>query len=205
MRRLQDAARDTRWEAFIAVALWLGPRRGETIALDWNAYDEPEQVLSVHCAISQTRRHGLRKKGTKTGIMRSIPVPARVARALAGQKSLQAADELAAPHGAYSNLEHAIFTDEIGRRYTPMAATNAFQRFARKAELSTTRLHDLRHTAATQLLRAGVPVSIVAELMGHSIKTLLRIYAHAIPDANREKRVAIEKLSARIEAAITDN
>jgi hypothetical protein len=38
--------------------------------------------------------------------------------------------------------------------------------------------------------------------MGHTIETLLRTYAHARPDAQREKRAAIERLSARLEAAI---
>jgi len=202
VRRLQNVTSGTRWEAFVTLALWLGPRRGETIALDWTAYDEDAQVLSVHCAIAQTRKHGVRRKETKTGVARSIPIPAHVAKALARQKALQAADELAAPHNAYRNLEGAIFTDEIGRRYTPMAATKAFQRLARKAELSTTRLHDLRHHAATSLLRAGTPPALVAENMGHKLETLLRTYAHAIPNAQSEKREALERLSAQLEAVI---
>lgn len=52
VRRLQDVITSTRWEVFITLALWLGPRRGENIALDWPAYDEGAQVLSVHCAIA---------------------------------------------------------------------------------------------------------------------------------------------------------
>jgi integrase len=179
--------------------LWLGPRRGETIALDWSAYEESAQVVSVHCAVIQTCK-GVRRKETKTGLIREIPVPPKVARALTRQHALQSADELAAPHGAYRNID-AIFTDELGRRYTPMAATNAFQRLARKAKLSTTRLHDLRHHAASELLAAGVDPALVAAIMGHSIETLLRNYAHVRPDAQREKRAAIEKLSARLEAA----
>lgn len=53
----------------------------------------------------------------------------------------------------------------------------------------------------TSLLRAGTPPFLVAEIMGHSIETLLRTYAHARPDAQREKRLAINKLSARLAAA----
>lgn len=202
VRRLQHVASGTRWDAFVTLALWLGPRRGETIALDWTAYDEGAQTLSVHCAIAQTRKYGVRRKETKTGVARSIPIPKHVAKVLVRQKALQAADELAAPHNAYRNLEGAIFTDEIGRRYTPMAATNAFQRLARKAKLSTTRLHDLRHHAATSLLRAGTPPSLVAEIMGHKLETLLRTYTHEIPDAQREKREALKRLSAQLETVI---
>lgn len=85
-----------------------------------------------------------------------------------------------------------------------MAATDAFQRLARKAPLSTTRLHDLRHHAASELLAAGVDPVLVAYLMGHSVETLLRIYAHVRPDAQREKRAAIERLSARLDATLND-
>lgn len=202
VRRLLDAARGTRWEAFVTIALYAGLRRGELIALDWIAYNEKTGELSVHCAMSQTKQHGIRKKGTKTGKTRVWPIEegSALAKALARQRALQASDELAAPHGAYRNVEGAIFTDELGRRYTPMAATDAFLRLARKAKLSTTRLHDLRHHAASQLLAAGVGVVLVAYLMGHSVQTLVRIYAHIQPDAQREKQIAIERLSARIDA-----
>jgi integrase len=70
-----------------------------------------------------------------------------------------------------------------------------------KAKLSTTRLHDLRHHAATSLLRNGIPPAIVAEIMGHKVETLLRTYAQ-IPDAQAEKREALERLSAQLKAAI---
>lgn len=86
-----------------------------------------------------------------------------------------------------------------------MAATNAFQRLARKAKLSTTRLHYLRHHAATSLLRAGTAPSLVAEIMGHKLETLLGTYTREIPDAQREKREALERLSAQLETAINVN
>lgn len=38
--------------------------------------------------------------------------------------------------------------------------------------------------------------------MGHKLETLLRTYAHEIPKAQREKREALERLSAQLEAAI---
>lgn len=38
--------------------------------------------------------------------------------------------------------------------------------------------------------------------MGHKLETLLRTYAHEIPNAQREKREALERLSAQLEAAI---
>ncbi|MFY9663982.1 MAG: tyrosine-type recombinase/integrase [Candidatus Cybelea sp.] len=103
VKRILACARGTRWDAFVTVALHAGFRRGELLALDWSAYDEDGRSLSVHCAMSQTKQHGVRKKGTKTGKTRQMPIEDVVVKALARHRALQAADELAAPHGAYSN------------------------------------------------------------------------------------------------------
>jgi integrase len=46
----------------------------------------------------------------------------------------------------------------------------------------TIRLHDLRHTDATLLLAAGIPVKVVSERLGHASATItLGIYAHVMP------------------------
>jgi integrase len=44
------------------------------------------------------------------------------------------------------------------------------------------RVRDLRHTHATILLGAGVPVKVVSERLGHATVTItLGIYAHVMP------------------------
>ncbi len=45
------------------------------------------------------------------------------------------------------------------------------------------RLHDLRHTCATLLLKQGVHVKYVQELLGHAdISLTLNVYSHVLPD-----------------------
>ena len=47
--------------------------------------------------------------------------------------------------------------------------------------LPSARHHDLRHVHATTLLRAGVPVHVVAARLGHGDPSItLRVYAHVI-------------------------
>jgi integrase len=44
------------------------------------------------------------------------------------------------------------------------------------------RLHDLRHTHATILLKAGVPVKVVSERLGHSSPAFtMTVYQHVLP------------------------
>jgi len=54
-------------------------------------------------------------------------------------------------------------------------------------EIAKARFHDLRHTHATELLRAGVHIKVVAERLGDSETTVMKIYSHVLPDM-RETR-----------------
>ena len=61
-----------------------------------------------------------------------------------------------------------MFTDELGAPLSPMALTNAFSYVATKAGLPTTRMHNLRHTAATLILSAGGNPASASQILGHS-------------------------------------
>jgi integrase len=66
-----------------------------------------------------------------------------------------------------------------------------------KPVLPPMRLHDLRHVHATLLLKAGVPVHVVAARLGHADPAItLRVYAHVLRDQ------AVEV--AQIFAAVVD-
>jgi site-specific recombinase XerD len=53
------------------------------------------------------------------------------------------------------------------------------------------RFHDLRHAAATNLLRAGVPLQHVSRLIRHSsIRTTVDIYGHL---TNEDLRLSLER------------
>jgi integrase len=67
----------------------------------------------------------------------------------------------------------------------PIQGTNLnriFHKALRDAGLPKIRIHDLRHTAATQLLERGVHPKVVQEMLGHSTITItLDTYSHVIP------------------------
>ena len=55
--------------------------------------------------------------------------------------------------------------------------------------------HDLRHHHASVLLSAGVSPAMVAERLGHDVKTLLNTYAHVIrADEDRVRAIVDESL-----------
>ena len=62
---------------------------------------------------------------------------------------------------------------------------NAFWRLTRAADLPTIRLHDLRHSFASQLVMLGVPLIAVQEYLGHSSLEMTMRYAHLSPVAKQ--------------------
>lgn len=70
-------------------------------------------------------------------------------------------------------------------QYSPHNLSVQFTRFRRKAGVGG-RLHDLRHTFGSGLVRAGVPLPVVKDLMGHSRIETTMIYVHVTPDQYRK-------------------
>ncbi len=87
-----------------------------------------------------------------------------------------------------------IFGNEDGKHLHPERFSRTFvekQAQFRRANvgvgLPSIHLHDLRHTHATLLLKAGVPVKVVSERLGHANVTItLEIYAHVMPGMQAE-------------------
>ncbi|MBA7690344.1 Tyrosine recombinase XerC [subsurface metagenome] len=72
-----------------------------------------------------------------------------------------------------------VFAHPDGSPLDPGTVTHTFTKVIAKAGLPHLRFHDLRHTHATLMLKAGVHPKIVQERLGHgSIAVTLDIYSH---------------------------
>ena len=65
----------------------------------------------------------------------------------------------------------------------------------REAGIEDVRLHDLRHTYGSRAVMEGVPLPVVAQLLGHSQVTMTLRYAHT---CDREIESAAERIGAKI-------
>lgn len=63
------------------------------------------------------------------------------------------------------------------------------------------RIHDLRHTVATTLAKAGTPESTMLALLGHMSRAMLEHYSHVRLAA---KRVAVEALTTRVVGPVSE-
>ena len=85
-----------------------------------------------------------------------------------------------------------VFPSARADRPEPLHAIDGFwSRIRAEADLRDVRLHDLRHTYASQALLRGVPLPVVARLLGHKQPRMTLRYAHV---GDREIESAAERI-----------
>jgi hypothetical protein len=81
-----------------------------------------------------------------------------------------------------------MYSDKLAKRFKAILGQNG---------LPIIRLYDLRHTAATLALSAGVPPKVVAEQLGHaSAAFTLDVYSHLLPHMQEEAAIRVEQILA---------
>ena len=110
------------------------------------------------------------------------------------------ADSLAAHLGAFGPGEDGLVFHIDGRPVARAMASKYMRQATRAAGLEGHGWHDLRHHHASVLLSAGVSPALVAERLGHDVKTLMSTYAHVIRnDDDRVRAIVDESLGVSAE------
>jgi integrase len=164
------AAAPERLRDLIIFVLDTGARRGEALDLTW-----------ADVELDRKPRPAVYFMDTKTGHRRGVPVPRRTAGLLRarwrryGDKS-----PIVFSHPATRNL--STNRGGVYAREGDMVVISNFQvlwRGLRKATgIPKFRLHDLRHTYASKLVRRGVPLLDVSRLLGHTTLKMTVRYAY---------------------------
>jgi integrase len=193
-RQLLDAAKESRLEVLLVLALRLGLRRGELVGLRWDDVRFDDRQLAVVRSIQRVTGQPLAPAALKTaGSRRNIALPEEVLKALRTHHTRQLEARLMA--GAAWMANGLVFPNSRGKPLEPRAVNTLFKRVAKKAGLpASTRFHDLRHTCATLLLERGADMYQVSRLLGHSsLGITADIYAHVTQGM---KRGLVEKMDA---------
>lgn len=184
------AAQD-RMYAFAVLALHLGLRRGELLALRWEHVDLDAGTLTVGGTLTRINRVGLIINDPKTVTSeRQLPLVDPCLTALREHRKQQAKERLAAPYWQDPGI---VFASECGTWYDPRDLTRWWHALTTKAGVGRRRMHASRHAAATNMLAAGVPLEVVSAILGHAgLAITADIYAKVGQDA---KRRALETLA----------
>ncbi|MFD8532267.1 tyrosine-type recombinase/integrase [Streptosporangium canum] len=144
----------------------------------------------VHVVPREDNANGARTKGMKGRI-----VPVR------GELFELYADYMEIEYGSLDSdyIFINLFHPPIGAPMTRQNVNDLVERLRRRTEIMHFHPHALRHTYATRLLRAEVPIEVVAELLGHaSSQTTAEIYGHLKVEDHRRALVVAGVLEDEI-------
>ncbi|MFF5884873.1 tyrosine-type recombinase/integrase [Streptomyces sp. NPDC012589] len=192
--------RTARDRFLVVLMLATGIRIGEALGLRRQDMHFLPDSRALGCSVSgahvhvRHRRDNENKALAKSRYPRVVPVGGpTVAEYVAYRLDRDAVVEAEANDLVFVNL----YQRPLGKAMTYQAAKGMFERLSQQCGF-VVRPHMLRHTAATAWVRAGVPIDVVQQLMGHVSAASTAIYLHA---NEREKREAVERVAAQREVA----
>ena len=170
----------SRWHLsfFILMALYTAARKEALLTLKWSQVDLERGLIDLN------------KAGDKITNKRRavVPIPNRLMTFLKIAKSR-----------APENHENAYVIEYYGQPISRI--DQSFRRVASDAGLVGVTPHTLRHTAATWMAQAGVPIWIISKYLGHTTtRTTERIYAHHNPQFLLEAKRALDQRPSRSRA-----
>ena len=191
-RRLLEAARSDRLEAFYVLAVHTGMRRGELLGLKWEDVDLDDSTVRVRRTLTRKGTgYVLGEPKTKKS-RRTVMLTPRAVDALRSRRARQAEEKLRA--GSLYGDHGLVFASESGGLINPSnLRQRSFMRLLEAADLPQITFHDLRHTCASLLFQRNVHPKFVQELLGHaSVAITLDTYSHMLPGMGGEVALAIE-------------
>lgn len=192
--RLLAAARGTRLYALVAVALAIGLRRGEALALRWPDVDLDRGSVTVRRTLSRVVT-SLVFTTPKSGKTRTVPLPAPSVRILQLHRQALIAERRAL--GPAWTEHELVFPSRLGPPAEPRNVLREFHAPVARAGLPAARFHTLRHSCGALLVAQGVHLQVIAEIMGHSdIRVTSAVYAHVGEQLQRD---AADRMASAVE------
>jgi integrase len=185
-RKLLAAARGSRLDALLLVAVTTAMRRGELVALYWSDVDLEKGVLQVRHTLAWVSSMGyvVGEPKSKKG-RRRIVLPGVVVEALKQHKVRQ--EQARVKMGEKWQEHGLVFSNLHGGYFHPGSVWCLFKKLLKEAGLPDVRFHDLRHGVATVLLAAKIDLKAVSELLGHSsVAITADIYQKVLSEQKQE-------------------
>lgn len=193
MARFLDAATQSEYFGVFLTALYTGARVGELLALQWRNVDLENGTMTIVATLYRMDGAWHLKEPKSARSRRQVVLPTSVVAYLQGHKAALEAERTAL--GGVLTDSDFVFCQVNGKPRDSRSALRSLQRVLKIAGLPHVRFHDLRHTHASLLLKAGVHPKVVSERLGHgSVSFTLDTYSHVMPGIQESAAVRFEAL-----------
>lgn len=180
-----EASDNHRNPLVVLIAYTTGMRLSEILALRWEDIDTSANTINIVQTIHRSTLKGVTFEPPKSkASRRKITIPADVSKAIIEHKL------------KYGITNGLLFLSRAGTPLAPDVYTKRTFAHIKKDANVNKGIHAFRHTHASELLTAGVPVHEVSRRLGHSrVSTTLDIYSHVMPSSD-------ERIAAQVTALL---
>ncbi|UOY92868.1 site-specific integrase [Ectobacillus sp. JY-23] len=189
-----DIVKKSRYYIVFLLAVTTGMRRSEILGLRWQDIDFDQGTISIRQTLSAQNK--LLATAKTASSQRSIDLDANTLIALKEHR-VRVLKEKMRQGSAYYDLDLVCCTT-TGKILHNESLWSLWSAYVKESKLPRIRFHDLRHTHATLMLRAGVHPKVVAERLGHTnVSITLNTYSHVVKGMQKEAAQKVSDLLFR--------
>ena len=178
--------------ALLLTSLLLGLRRGEVVGLMWSDIDFKNNCLTVNRSAYKIKGQPQSVKKPKSrNSVRTVYFPEIYAEALREWMDEQDCDRRSA--GRRWKEQGFIFTNEVGNMINIYLLSELCSKFEEKCGLRHLKLHGLRHTCGSLMLKNGVDIETVKSVFGHESIRTTQQYLSSYDNAKRSAAEILAK------------
>jgi integrase len=177
-RAFLAATEDTRFGTLFRVAIAACLRYSEVSALRWDDVDLKAKRITIRRTWSRSGVPGMPwiEELPKDHEIRTVPIDDATVAALVRHRDQQAFARSSNSRWVDNGL---VFPGRDGQMVCAETVRRALRRDIEQAGVPVLSFHGLRHTGATLLLLAGVPLVVVSRILGHSsVSFTASVYLH---------------------------
>lgn len=181
---IKEYIKGSKYELLFLLDLATGLRLGELLALNWNNIDLKNKLLKIDSSVKEVYIYD--DENTK-----HIETVFQTPKTLNSFRTIPIPDSIITKLNKIENKTGLLFSENN----QPLKGKNIssfWSRILKHCNIEHKKFHSIRHTYASMLLKNGVDIKTVAELMGHSDITITQIYLHS---SIEQKHNAVEKIN----------
>jgi integrase len=198
--RILRVVRGSEWEGMILAGLYTGQRLGDIATFRWENVDLVRRELAI--TTRKTNRRVLIPLATALADHLITLPTSDDPKGFVFPKAVGYITRSKAEHtGALSNQFHDILAGAgLVQRRSHLKAKDGTGRNSRR-RISDISFHSFRHTATSLLKNAGIPQSVVMDIVGHESQAISQAYTHVGEPEKRQAIAALPSISALLKAA----